>query len=564
MIQWLTLLVTTALSISLLLMLRRRASVPQRIGAALTQVLIWAAAWMLLQPPALLPPTATASLQTDGAAILDPELAPAEIAGLQKLNVRGDGLRRDALRDLPPVRLATAAHTSAPSWHVDWPRELLLGDSLRLQISADTALDSATELTLEDPFGGAIDSATIAAGTKMEVSLTAVPKLEGPQLYQLRIETFAENKSEVRREPVPVVVHSAEQPAALLWLARPSFETAALVRWLRQSGVPTQVITQLAPAVVRRENFNGLENSASQPLDAAAPFDLVILDSRLWPQLTAAQRRALPDIAAQQSLLWLVGDDSPRGFIDYASAQQMPLQIADTRAAKNPFAIDDALPPLRLHAYQPQRPQTGDLQLRGDKGVLYWGRNNQDGALGFALFGDSHRWPTAGYATEYARLWKAVFDHQLARRGSRAPISLSTELPLAGRRLTLCSSVFTDGAPQLVRTAAEEKSSATPLVGSAAARTDSGYCYSYWPAQAGWYLSDNDSNPFALYVFPTGVWAEWDRALKRTQTRQMASARLGPATQAQAPQQPLPLHWPALALLLLLSFTWWRERGSLR
>ncbi|SHF36764.1 hypothetical protein SAMN04487965_2050 [Microbulbifer donghaiensis] len=563
MIQWLIPLAAVALSISLWLVIRRRASVAQRIGAALTQVLIWAAAWTLLQPPALLPAPQTATLQSSEPMALTAELAPAEIAALQTLHVNGDGLRRDALCDLPPVRLASAANTVAPTWRVDWPRELLLGDAVRLQISADTALDSTAKLTLEDPFGGVVDTATIAAGAKMAAALTAVPKLEGPQLYQLRIETVVGGKSEIRREPVPIVVHSAEQPTVLLWLARPSFETAALARWLRQSGAPTQVITQLAPAVVRRETFNGLDNSARQPLDAAGPFDLVILDSRLWPQLTTAQRSELPDIAARKSLLWLVGDDGPRSFVDYAAAQQMRLKATDTQTAKSPFANDE-LPMLRLRGYQPQKIQAGDLQLHGDNSVLYWGRSKPEGTLGFAMFGDSHRWPTAGYATDYARLWKAVFDHQLARRGSRTPITLSTALPLAGQRLTLCGSALTDSTPPLLRAVSAEENSETPLTGIAAAETDSGSCYSYWPAQAGWYRSDDERNPFSLYVFPTEAWTEWDRGLKRTQTQQMASARLGPATQAKAPQRPLPIHWPALALLLLLSFTWWRERSALR
>ncbi|WP_323846016.1 hypothetical protein [Microbulbifer magnicolonia] len=564
MIQWITLLGAVALSVSLLLVMRVRAGTPQRIGAALTQVLIWATAWMLLQPPALLPPRQGATLDSGGAIKLEPELALAEIANLQTLKVRGDGLRRDALRDLPPVRLENAEPSPAAAWRADWPRELMLGEPLRLQISGGKATDSSTSFTLEDPYGAAVDSATIAAGENIEAALRALPKLGGPQLYQLRIETDANDRTEVRREPVPIVVHGTEQPAVLLWLAQPSFETAALSRWLRQSGVPAQVITQLAPSVVRRETFNGLEDKTGQPLNASGPFDLLVLDSRLWPQLTAAQRRALATHATQKSLLWLVGDDSPREFLDYARAQQMPLQAAEILTSASPLSTDDALPPLRLRGYQPQHARAGDLQLNGDSGTLYWGRSNGEGALGFVLFADSHRWPTAGFAMEYARLWKSVFDRQLARRGSRAAVSLSTELPLAGRRLTLCSDAFAGGAPRLARADTEAGLAATALAGMAAAKSDSGSCYAYWPEHAGWYQGGDEANPFSLYVFATDAWPEWHRALSRAQTRQMATARLGPATQAQAPQRPLPLQWPALALLLLLSFTWWRERRSLR
>ena len=583
---WIAILCVAAGALSLLLVLRGRGTPLQRISGAALQCAIWALVWMLWQPPMLLPPKKSAGLDTilPAAApgtMATPGLAPAAVAALDAVTVDGDALQRDALRDLPPARLhladRSAAADSRGDWSVDWPRQIQLGDtlSLALDLAPKPGVgDSSVRLTLEDPFGGAVDSALItAAEENARILLHDTPKLSGHWLYHLRVESESGEGATVRREPLPVVVRAPQPPTVLLWLARPGFETAALSRWLRQSGVKTRVITQLAPQIVRRETFNGLQNgvqesvqegvqkgvkkAASNPLDPASPFDLLILDSHLWPQLTATQRQQLTAASAGKSLLWLVGADSPRAFLDYAREQGMTLARTDITAMN---ARTGDTPPLLSTGYRPVQAAPGDLQVGADGSALYWAGTRPGRALGFVLFDHSYRWITAGFAPEFARLWKTIFDRQLHYRGGRAPVAVQSPLPRAEQRVTLCSAAFDRAGPQPIAPA----DGGTPLPGAAAADSAAGACTSYWPQRAGWYHLQGADTDFAFYVFPHDAWPDWQHRMARAGTRQMATARLGPAEEWPAPRRPLPLHWIALALGALLALTWWRERRSLR
>lgn len=530
---WIAAVCIAALGISLPLIARREKGGAHRAGAMLLQIAIWGLVWALVNPPALLPPADTTALQI--------ELPQS----------------RDALRDLPPTRLRVETESDSPGWQVDWPQQLSLGEPLQLRITHGSGI--ASRLILEDPFGGEADSAMLSSGSD-EAILSDTPKLAGRWLYQLRIEAETDGGTTVRREPLPVQVHAPEAPKILLWLARPGSETAALSRWLRQSGAPARVVTQLAPEVIRRESFNGLDAKNPQLLDLDGPFDLLILDSRLWPQLSPAQRKLLPALAKRKSLLWLVSADAPRGFLDYAHAQSMPLAPANISEIENPLARSGEMPLLTLTGYQPQRTRPGDIELGAQP--VYWARNNFGHSLGFVLFDRSYRWITAGFATDYARLWKALFDHQLAHRGSRTPVKLRTRLPREQQRVTLCSTAFAEATPKLV--AVDNKGTGTPLTDVALPSDGGGACHSWWPKQPGWHRIDVGNSESDFYVFPRNAWPQWQRAIARTDTRQMASARLGPTADKEAPSNPLPRHWIALTLILLLGFSWWRERRSLR
>lgn len=562
--NWIAALCIAAPLLSLALIWKRQRRIVRRLTAALLQLAIWVLLWALWQPPALLPAPQRATLQADLDTLVPTpasesrSLARAEVAQLERLAL-DTGLERDALRDLPPVRLdiPATAQPAPTERFARWPRELHLGEPLQVAV---TGIEAGTRVSLEDPFGTVVDSANSADGGS--VQLRDTPKLVGHWLYRLRIEGAAGEA----RQPVPVTVHGAERPTVLLWLARADFESAALSRWLRQSGVRSQVITRLAPDVVRRQSYNGLDDVPDNPLEPAGPFDLLILDSHLWPQLSQAQRARLGEIAAEKSLLWLVGADSPAGFLDYARTRGMTLQAAAPVEAESPLSQPPReIPPLRLTGYQPQRPLAGDVTLDSRAGTAYWTRNNGSQSEGFVLFGRSHRWITTGHAAEFARLWKTLLDHQLAHRGGRAPLSLQNPLPRAGRRMTLCGPEL-DGSVRLTPLE-NHRSGEDSLNGVPAPNNADGSCYSYWPPRAGWYGLAEEGNAEAgraFYIFAEQDWPRWQAHLASADSRQMATARLGPPPVGGATRTPLPQPWIALALLLLLSLSWLLERRTLK
>ncbi|WP_237059946.1 hypothetical protein [Microbulbifer sediminum] len=240
----------------------------------------------------------------------------------------------------------------------------------------------------------------------------------------------------------------------------------------------------------------------------------------------------------------------------------MPLQRASAGEVRPPFGDHD-VPALDTVGFRPAAIQASDRLLRGtptgpasgDEPVLYWGRADQDGALGFVFFRNSYRWITAGYGQAFARLWQSALEPQLAYLGSGAPVAVREAMPRAGHRITLCSRGFSGSAPLLAAV-----DGATPLEGAPSSQG----CYAFWPRGHGWYrLESADETavaPFSLYVFAADAWPGWQRTLKAQATRQMATARLGPTADTPAPQRPLPRHWLALLLAGLLAISWWGER----
>ncbi|GAB2891560.1 hypothetical protein [uncultured Microbulbifer sp.] len=552
-----------ACAASIFLMWRRRHAKALDYGLQLT---IWLSAWILWQSPAIVPAERHISLDSKELA----SALPVTLTGVENISLDGIPLSRDALRDLSPMRLELSDNqVPNAGWEFDWPQAITLGDPLRLQIHSDQPLAENFRLSLLNPFGDIEESLELKAGERVQAQLSVTPKRAGPQLYRVRIEsTLSGNRS----EPLPTLVQEPRQPKVLVWLARPSFETAALSRWLRQSGVAAQVMTQLAPEIIRKETLNGLPVTEPEDLLAeVSPFDLVILDSDLWPQLSPQQKRQLHSLASKKSLLWLVSSDLSEDYIQYTATQSMPLQrVGNTEPDVKSSASfsyqktgNPAIPSLRTPSLKVASLSRDDFLLGDREAPLFWGRSSEEQHLGFILFNDSHRWLTGGFATEFASLWKSIIDYQLKHLGTQQAITLSSKLPRTQERITLCSPLFSDSSPNLLDT----RNRTQPITGVSAGTNAQGPCYSFWPRRTGWHqLKTKNAREPALdfYIFAKEDWALWQQSLSAAETLQMTTARLGPIDNAQSSKLPIGRQWPALILLLLVCLSWWRERTLLR
>ncbi|WP_299941074.1 hypothetical protein [uncultured Microbulbifer sp.] len=546
-----------------MLLLRRRRHRP--LDYAL-QLAIWLSAWMLWQPPAIVTAGRHADLNREDLA----GALPVNLTGVKNISLHGLPPGRDALRDLAPVRLDLSnAQISNAGWRFHWQRQITLGETLQLQIHSNQPLAERSRLNLLNPYGDIEQSIELKAGEKAQAQLGALPKLTGPQLYRVQIENAT---GESRFEPLPIVVLEPRQPKVLLWLARPAFESAALSRWLRQSGVAAQVMTQLAPEITRKETLNGLQLTEPQNLLAETnPFDLLVLDSALWPQLSSQQKQQLDSLASNKSLLWLVSGDAAEDFVQYSATQSMPLQktgstepdIRNSTEFSYQGANSTATLSLRTHGFQVAQPTSSDFLIGNRGNPLFWGRSRGTQHLGFILFSDSHRWLTSGFASEFASLWKSIFDYQLKHLGTQQPITPSGALPRAQERITLCSSQFSGASPQLL----DSRNKSQPISGGHAGTNAQGQCHTFWPRNAGWHQlkTENDGGPvFDFYIFAKEDWPLWQQSLSDGEAQQMATARLGPIDNTHSAKVPIERQWPALILLLLVCISWWRERALLR
>ncbi|WP_444923756.1 hypothetical protein ACJJH9_19605 [Microbulbifer sp. DLAB2-AF] len=541
-----------------LVLLHRRGAKPFDYGL---QLAIWLSAWMLWQPPAIIPAERNISIDSKQLA----SSHPINLNGVENISLNGEPLGRDKLRDLAPVRLELSKiQESDGRWELDWQRKITLGDSLKLKVHNNQPLTENVKISLLNPYGHIEDSLELKVGEAIQAQLTAIPKLAGPQIYRVRTESEA---GETHTDPLPILVREPLQPKLLLWLARPSFETAALSRWLRQSGVAAQVMTQLAPEISRKETLNGLPLTESADLFTnESPFDLAILDSSLWAQLSSQQKHQLRELAATKSLLWLVSGDSSEEFLQYAAAQSMPLQRGEAPHLHSGFGYQKAdhpeIPPLRNLGLIAAQPSSSDFLLGNEEAPLFWGRSTQTQHLGFILFSDSHRWLTSGFATEFASLWKSIIDYQLKHLGSQPPVTLSNKLPRTQVRTTLCSPLFSNQRPILL----SSQENSLPISGVAVSSNSQGQCYSFWPQGSGWHQLKTDLKGEAtldFYIFAKEDWPQWQQSVNARETRQMATARLGPIAKTHTNKEPIERQWPALVLLLLVCTSWWRERRIL-
>ena len=575
---WFTLLCMAGFAASLALIIYRQPRVSRRLTDGLVHGALWILVWSLAYPPAWQPPATTITLPTDAAAraALLADQSAAQMAAIEAAHLPGSGLTRNALLDFPPLRLQLAESSAADAWVPSWNRDLVLGQPLELRLTLTAGGDTAKRLALEDPFGNTVDSGLLSADNPQLV-LRDRPKLVGQWEYRVRVEPVAAasdagprsrnpaNINGARSEVLPVVVHAPQKPKVLVWLARPGFESAALSRWLRQTGTPAQVVTQLAPEMARREVFNDLPLRKSGLLEADTPFDLLILDSRLWPQLSSRERQQLRAIASNKSLLWLVHDASGKDFMRYARAEGMPLQenaTADVHytPASDPGSI--AFPQLTLTALGAAAHDAGDTRIVADEREIYWANIHPQQSLGFIFFRNSYRWQTAGFASEFAQMWSNIFARQLTWRGGRPALAINPELPQVTLRTRVCSDNLggTDLAA-LVRQPGKKPATRDEFLPVIHEMDDSaGHCFSFWPQKSGWHTVGSD---FSVYVFEKDSWPEWQAHRARSDAAQMASARLGTNVSATV-NNPLPRYWPALALLILLTLLWWRERPAVR
>ena len=579
MMLWFTLLCIAGFAVSLALIVYRHPSVTQGCTAGLIHGALWLLVWSLASPPPWLPATTSITLPSDAAERAEflSEFSPAQLAAIDGVHLAGSGLTAGPLQDFPPTRLRLNAAPAAPAWKPRWNRELVLGQPLELTITATSGIDFANRLTLEDPFGNAVDSDILSAENSQLV-LRDKPKLVGQWEYRVRVEPVTgaaatprndgetETIAVTRSEVLPVVVHAPQKPNVLVWLARPGFESAALTRWLRQSGAPAQVVTQLAPKMARREVFNDFPLRKARLLDADTPFDLLILDSRLWPQLSAEERQQLRAIAGNKSLLWLVHDDAEKDFLRYAETQAMPLQQDSPAEVQYQPASDNEaseLPQLQLAALGASAYKAGDVRIAADERTIYWADIHPQQSLGFIFFKNSYRWQTTGFASEFSQLWSQIVARQLTWRGGRPALTVNPELPQVSQRTRICSDHLGGAeSAKLVRQPVGVVGNGDHFLPVIAEKKEgNSRCYSFWAEQPGWHQVGSD---FSVYVFENDSWPEWQIHRARRDSAQLASARLGAKKAGGTPSAPLPRYWLAMALLILLTLLWCRERSNLR
>lgn len=393
----------------------------------------------------------------------------------------------------------------------------------------------AERIELLDPAGAA--TASVVPDSAGRFSLSAASRAPGAVLFGLRA---MRGDVAVATLPLPVVARPGAAPRVLLLGALPTPDTKYLRRWAIDAGVELESRVGLAPTLVQRRG--------EARLDAAtlAELDLLIVDERSWPQLSAQTALLREAIAGGLGLLVRITGPVPDRVAQEWRALGVDVRFEGDAPREVRLAAGDAA----LHAWP--------VEWRGEAAPPpeTW-RDSKGGALAAVLpigqgrvgalwLTDSFRLQTRGTPERHATLWASLVG-ALARARAEPGLTFP-ELISPGRRAVLCGL-----RPE------------TRLLDSAGDQTQfvqQGGCAAWWPRARGWHRVSTDSgrDVAELYVHdPADVAALLDQ-IDGDATVALAN---GSGTKGDRSRTALPgaAQWLA-AWLLLMTLTWWLERRA--
>jgi hypothetical protein len=501
-----------------------------------------------------------------------PDLATAlrQHPGTARLRVVGAGLvprDRDAARALPVDFVA--ADLPRGIVHLASPAQLPPGGALAVHGRANGVPGGRVEL--RDPAGLRIDARTLPASGEFELAGSA--RAPGTARFSLRLLDAAGGRVEQLEVPVWVAQTAPARVLVLAGAAGP--ELKYLRRWIADAGMQPDTRIGAGGGVQLRSGAASLTAADLRQLD------VVILDTRAWSGLGAAQRQAVleavrgglgvllrADTAADAGLS---ADLRTLGFhLGQAGRETGTASLALPRLDRSePTASASAVRVSTIAAEPPaQASKPPDFSYRklglagldaapllnSESGeVLAVWRAHGRGRVGLWTPLDSFRLVLAGHPDLHAAMWSGALA-TLARPGPALAAIDAHAWP--GERITLC------GLAGPARVTAPD-GRATSLVLDPRA----GHCAGYWPAQPGWHrlAHAGGAQPFHVHQAAEGLGLK--AAGQVLATRQLAMSA-GPDLGIQPPAA-VPARrgraWPwLLGFLACAAALWWLERARPR
>jgi hypothetical protein len=306
--------------------------------------------------------------------------------------------------DALPGRVSFAAPASPGTGiaRVTWPRELTLGDDLRVAGSASTGERGGT-LELLGP-GGSERVVELAPGAS-SFELRARPRREGRWLYRLALSV---DGARVATEVVDVLV-GRPSPPAVLWLeGAPSFETRHLKSWLRDLGGAMVVRSQVSRGRYRFEFLNHERVDVSRlTRELLSGFDAAVVDGSAWRALPRTERATLLGAVAEGLGLLRapVGEASLAGS-PFENFEVADLADLDEREVRAYAPVLQPLPPLVIPARHLVRAPGQRTLLRDAAGRGLAALERRDlGTIAVSVMEGTYRWVLRGEPAAHRSYW---------------------------------------------------------------------------------------------------------------------------------------------------------------
>lgn len=445
-------------------------------------------------------------------------------------------------RDLPAAARLQLRFEAAPQQGLialQAPATARLGQQWML---SGRVAEPGTHLELRDPAGTVVDS--VLPDPQGRFRASAALRGEGLARFELRLIHAGRPDETVS---APVVVRGGTRLSVLALEGAPGPESKYWQRWAADAGLDLGIATSLTQGVALHQG------QAQLTPDLLAAADLVMIDTRAWDTLPAAQKAALR-AAVEQGLGLLLRADLPPAPATAADWASLGYRLGGTDAPRE-VVLDRAL---GLHERQafteaPVTVQAADAAalLSADDGeVLAWQRDLGRGRVGLLRLVDSYRLQLLGEHARYGTLWADLLA-ALARPQPRpAPGPDLPQQSWTGERSVLCG---------LSGAAAVHAPDSVGPVGLSVAADG---CAGYWPARAGWHILDNAGGTWPFYVRAADDGAGLRAGRDRTATQWLAQDSFPEFPPSNARALPLP-RWPFLLAWFVLTIALWAaERNN--
>jgi len=510
------------------LYLRRR----RWVDAALATTAGVALAALLALPDNDAPHAADVVTLSEGAALPD-------VTGARALTIQGHGLRDAEWRDAPALPVTwQAPHEEL--LRLDFPRALALGRTFALTVRREGAAAGPWRLQLLAENGAVLHE---AKGADAALTVQWLPPLAERLLLRARLLDGAGKT--LHEGPVPLTVVDALPLHLVGRFGAPSFDTRVLNDLLTASGAVLDWQTVLGKTVTRSEGGSAL----------AVPPNATVIDAGWFERQGAGARAALLAQVAQGMPLIVLGGNAGapavwQGTLNLRlDEQSATTEQEDTRHLR----IGDDVLALAPASWHPAAGAGWSVLASDRDGKPWlWQRPWQGGRIVWLGVAGWHRYAiTAPQALGV--WWQQVLD--VAARGTAQQVNwvAPDPMPVPGLRTELCAHGVRPGSAVQVGALALQWQARPDHAGAA--------CVAFWPRQAGWLGARSGAAATQTYIYGSGDWPAWQKALRQDATaRYVARALPGDGRQVATSERRVPA-WPfALVLVGALFGLWWRER----
>tara|TARA_R110002051_G_scaffold48308_2_gene95322 strand:+ start:76961 stop:78715 length:1755 start_codon:yes stop_codon:yes gene_type:complete len=200
---------------------------------------------------------------------------------LTSVLVIGNGLEEFDFYKLDSIPTAYLPNeVSSGITRLKFTQRLNLGEDLIVEGKYDQPKKSSF-LVLQDSRGNGLDSLQFSDASKLDFSLTDVPKVRGDFVYQLVEKDSLGNR--VETNPIPITILEKEPVRILILNTFPTFETKYLKNFLADEGYEVTVRSQLTKGKYKFEYFNTKASPIYQfSSETLKQYDAVLVDTETY------------------------------------------------------------------------------------------------------------------------------------------------------------------------------------------------------------------------------------------------------------------------------------------